>query len=716
MGRTLLVCCCFQNSVVHVDRGRRSGRHAIVLIILGCCTLAVRAETSVQGGRDWIAILADTNAIMNLTASDVVSLRVPADVGRPLSVIVPIEGAMFTLDLQPASVRGDAHEVKIEVAPGVYHTINPPPSKTLRGSVEGIDGSVVAGSLGDEGLIARINFPDGRVFWMEPIGSRVPSARKGDYVVYRGDKVIPSEGACIELHPPAGAVAGEDVESSGSVAAGGLFFAELAVDVDFEYLQRFQGEPDPIAAVIENIESIINTVNAPQYETEVAIRHIITTMIIREFEPDPYPRLCVGGTNHNEPCTEASNCPGGGSCPFVGAETLLNQFRDEWLTQQSGVSRDVAQLFTGKELSGSTIGIAWLRAVCSSNFGYSVVQPGCCPTFPCKTDLSAHELGHNWGALHIDCSEHIDCSTCTMNASLRCVNTFCPISIDTITNFRDTRPAGCLDLGDELRRLTVSAASTVVSEGASVQFSAEADFLFGEDLDVTEEVAWTSEPPEAGAIDAMGLFTASQVDGNFCVTVTATFEVFGEIHVRSKTILVEDLDVAFAMASSDPQFDTVDARQPSNPDGTFPIGIRSIDLTFTGDVCFLTDFDFTATQLGGILSDPSIASTSFPDSRTVRVLLSRDIEPGAWTSIIHDASETRADIGYLPGDVTGNGFVGPEDILALVDALGDESNSLRAESSDIDRSGRLAPADLLRLIDLFNGSDRFAEWYLSSLP
>jgi hypothetical protein len=121
------------------------------------------------------------------------------------------------------------------------------------------------------------------------------------------------------------------------------------------------------------------------------------------------------------------------------ANTLLNQFTNEWNVNQGAIPRDVAHLFTGKNMSaasGGTIGIAWLSGICN-NQGYSVVQSDCCGSLGCATDLSAHELGHNWSAQH--CSGA--CSS-TMNSGLTCANTFTnsnPDSIAQIVAFRNSR-------------------------------------------------------------------------------------------------------------------------------------------------------------------------------------------------------------------------------------------------------------------------------------
>jgi hypothetical protein len=149
---------------------------------------------------------------------------------------------------------------------------------------------------------------------------------------------------------------------------------------------------------------------------------VITAILVRTGEPDPY-------TSSN-------------------AETLLNQFRNHWNTEQAAIPRDLAQMFTGRSLDGGFVSIAWrgtetTDTVCGS-YGYSVVDSDCavtCDPFAFKTDLSAHALGLNWGASHCDCAD----PPYTMNPQLTGANQFHPVfTIPVIEAFRDTRD--CLSL------------------------------------------------------------------------------------------------------------------------------------------------------------------------------------------------------------------------------------------------------------------------------
>lgn len=350
------------------------------------------------------------NEALGLRASATAPLALLRGTGGSLSAVIPLGAEPGTLDLRPHSVRAANYRVKVQQADGTFTFAEPSPVRTYRGRVRELEGSQVAATMEDDGLHARIMLADGTEFWVEPLRGRFANSQRDAHVVYRGEDVIPTTATC-DAHDGMRIQLEQMVVSNASLAGcgTGMCVAETAFDADVEYFQS----KGSVSAVEDRINSVINAVNL-QYETQVGIRHAITTIIVRSAEPDPYS------------ATESS--------------MLLTQFRSEWLNNQGDVQRDLAQLFTGRDMAGGTIGIAWLEAVCSS-FGFSVVQSDFNGNFSCATDLTAHEFGHNWDAGHCDCG---GTPGYTMNPFITCANDFHPtFTIPVIESYRDA--SACLD-------------------------------------------------------------------------------------------------------------------------------------------------------------------------------------------------------------------------------------------------------------------------------
>ena len=69
-----------------------------------------------------------------------------------------------------------------------------------------------------------------------------------------------------------------------------------------------------------------------------------------------------------------------------------------------------------------------------------------------------------------------------------------------------------------------------------------------------------------------------------------------------------------------------------------------------------------------------------------------------------------------PGDVDGNNIVNSGDVDELINVLrGVVDPAWGKHSADIDRSGAIAPADLLALIDVLVGAGGNPAWLLTSV-
>lgn len=620
----------------------------------------------------------EVNERFGLKDSRVLNLEIPQD-----SSIFPlqIEGVEYLIALEEYSIRSANYRLLIQKADGSYEEQTPSPETSYRGSIVEDPGSVIAASISpqDRQLEAKITFSDGRKYWIEPLAHRFPASPSSLYVLYHNADVISSKGLCAAnshsswiqnptLNPPS---------SNSSTNLAMPYIAELAADADFEY---FQNHGSNINNVEQTIHNVINQVNV-EFERDVNIRHVISAIIVRTAEPDPY---------------DSSN-----------SGALLNQVSFQWQNFHDDIQRDVTELFTGKEIEGNIIGIAWLGGVCSSS-GYNVVQSDCCGSGACRSDLSAHELGHNWNAPHCECVS----PPYTMNPWITCSNQFSSASIQAIVAYRDSI-ASCIP-NDLLENLVISGPSSVL-ENTNAQFTATAQFLVGPDENVSEQSHWHILPPGIGHISSTGNFVANDVLVDTVVTIYTSFGDHRGSDNATYQFTLLNTDLPIAITSSSPPHLAIDARQPSQIDGSQIQGWQSIDLNFDGNVQGLALPDFSIEQIGGSLPAPSLNSIQILSPQSVRLLFNRPLEPGAWTTIHFESNDSQVRLGFLPADVNGDGTAGPADILALIDSLNGVAN--RASfSTDINHSGIPEPSDILREIDLLNGAGTFAIWNGVSLP
>ena len=308
-----------------------------------------------------------------------------------------VEGQARRINFVPRDVRGSNYVLLVQEDDGSLVEYPAGPVNTYIGT-EHLNPSVrVAMAIEDDGFRMRLIDADGRQWFAEPLDGRVAGADIDAYAVYEDIAIISPLNECPVDESWRVNEVPSSLRSLPGDERGGLLAAKMAIDADYEFYQQYNS----VSGVENRVNAVINSVNV-QYESQCSLTHVIQVIVVRTTNSDPY------STN--------------------SIENRLDQLQAEW--NGSGypdISRDIVHLFTGAS-TGSTIGLAYLGAVCSS-FQYGVVQSNCCGSFGCATDLSAHEMGHNWG------SGHCSCASNTMNSSLTCANNFTSGSISQITNF-----------------------------------------------------------------------------------------------------------------------------------------------------------------------------------------------------------------------------------------------------------------------------------------
>ncbi|MGQ0553354.1 MAG: M12 family metallo-peptidase [Planctomycetota bacterium] len=314
---------------------------------------------------------------LSVSEADVQSLSLPYAAGEPFAVTLRLAGSERVLLLEPISLRAPGFQLMAQLADGSYVAETVPPPATYRGVVartEGgvIAGSIVAGSLIDGQLSALVRLaPDQPVHGVQPLSALQPGVERALHVVYDAGNSLPAAWRCGVAESLVRDLPGPPSSGPGDGGPADMV-CQIACDADFEY---YQSNSSSTVNTQNDIENVLNGVEAI-YQSNVGIQYEITTTLVRTAEPDPYTTSDAGG--------------------------LLNQFSSHWNSSQQAIVRDVAHLFTGKNIDGSIIGIAQLSVICNKNSAYGLSQSKFSGSYTSRVGLTAHELGHNWSAQHCD--------------------------------------------------------------------------------------------------------------------------------------------------------------------------------------------------------------------------------------------------------------------------------------------------------------------------
>ena len=157
---------------------------------------------------------------------------------------------------------------------------------------------------------------------------------------------------------------------------GECLLVELALASDFELYQDFGNNATSVENFMLNNLANVQTDYDDEFADEIRFE-VVTTYI---------------ATCNATSCDPWTNSTASG--------TLLNSFGN-WAEAGGfgGVNFDVATLWTGRNINGGTIGVAWLSGLCVEDFRYNT-----CENFSSNSQtlrvLWSHELGHNFGSNH----------------------------------------------------------------------------------------------------------------------------------------------------------------------------------------------------------------------------------------------------------------------------------------------------------------------------
>ena len=323
------------------------------------------------------------------------------------------------LELAPHDMRGHNYRATSVSADGVPKPLLLNPAPTFKGVVADAPDSQVRLTIEEnriEGLILR----DGERYHIEPARRFSSSSNITDFVFYRASDVIHNiEDACgVSLSEKVNTTS-RQIETTPQTNGSTLRPIELATEADHEYVNSLGG----VTNAINDILSIMNQVEGV-YETELGLTFQIVFQNAWATAADPY-------TSTND------------------SIQLLDEFKTYWNGNFTNVGRDIAHMWTGRNMGG-VVGRGYQSVTCavpSLSYGLSRLDD----RVPLKYYTPAHEIGHNLGATHAD--GVAECAGTIMRVTTVSSLTFCEFSRSEIAQYVD-QAGHCLTASASTRNLS----------------------------------------------------------------------------------------------------------------------------------------------------------------------------------------------------------------------------------------------------------------------
>ncbi len=355
----------------------------------------------------------------------------------------------FDLQLAPYDLRAADYSAQMIDARGVAHKLPKTEVNTFRGFVNGAPDAQVRLSLTARGLEGAIISRERRYF-IQPARALSNRARTDDFILYETSALIEEAGTCaLSL---ADEVAAQEEVAQASITAAkspttvvapeveaaanpvpslpSLKIARISTDADAEYVAALGGA----SQANSQITNILNLVDGI-YQVEIGVGFQIV------FQN-------TWGDTATDPYTTAD------------ASALLTEFKNHWnanFPNSGSNTRSIAHLFTGKNLDGGTVGIAFTGVTCRSqtnSYGLSQRFPFTAgnPITGQTVTLTAHEIGHNFSGSHTNVvNPQVPqdltalCQETIMEASINSGSSFCPFSRSQLTGHASAFSSCLLD-------------------------------------------------------------------------------------------------------------------------------------------------------------------------------------------------------------------------------------------------------------------------------
>lgn len=339
-------------------------------LVVASLLIGARFAVSLEASENHVApqIVEQLESWLSVEDLSLEPVLVPAEPMDMETIVVALDGLDHGITLERHSIRSGDFMVTIDG----NEEIRAPEVRTYLGTVDGVAGSTVVASLLPDGELRAIIELDADSCW----GVQQVPARFGldpaQHAIFRLGDILPQPWAC----------ALPNVDSQDAISTRGIEGAqpqrgqgtadticEIACDADFPF---FVLNGSSIEDTIFDIEFVLHGV-ADIFRRDVGITYEITLVNVWTSAADPY--------------------------TSTDATTLLNEFSSYWSANFGSVPRQVAHLFTGTVLDSSTV-VSASPSVTVCDPVYALSRSRYTPSVSLRRGVTAHGLGHNWGANH----------------------------------------------------------------------------------------------------------------------------------------------------------------------------------------------------------------------------------------------------------------------------------------------------------------------------
>ena len=211
-------------------------------------------------------------------------------------ISITIDGAPLTLDLRPFSLRDQEFTLRLDFGPDGQLAVTAPPPTTVRGSIAGEPGSIVAGSWDEHGATLYIRRADGEVYTLQPAAQPRPDGTIPHTITPEAD-LPPNPGLCGVTDSPdtttpapadatgrIGAIALRPrpaaPDPSNRLGSNVIRRTEIALEADYPY---FSAQRLSESRTLADAETVLAAV-AVIYERDARITYTLTDLLIRATE------------------------------------------------------------------------------------------------------------------------------------------------------------------------------------------------------------------------------------------------------------------------------------------------------------------------------------------------------------------------------------------------------------------------------------------------